>query len=88
MIIYYGASKLDTKKAVVYVNGEEYGTYSLDEENQIDINGKNILKIEDENACMIYADCPDKLCINLGKIKDMTKSIICLPNRVVVKIEE
>ena len=35
---------------------------------------------------MEYADCPDKLCINQGKITDSSKKIICLPNKVIVEV--
>jgi hypothetical protein len=35
---------------------------------------------------MIDADCPDKLCEKQGKISKNGQSIICLPNKIVIKI--
>ena len=50
--------------------------YSIDEHNTVLLT-KN-------GASMIYADCPDKECINMGTKRN--GSIICLPNRVEIKI--
>ena len=35
---------------------------------------------------MESADCPDKLCVKTGKIKDNSHDIICLPNKVRVEV--
>ena len=50
--------------------------YSIDEHNTVLLT-KN-------GASMIYADCPNKECINMGTKRN--GSIICLPNRVEIKI--
>ena len=76
---------------VIQVDGLEYCRQSLDEEGVIEIRVDdqvvNSVIIEDGRAYMSYADCPDKLCIKQGRISDTSKSIVCLPNRVVVSIE-
>ena len=76
---------------VIQVDGLEYCRQSLDEEGVIDIRIDdkvvNSVVIEDGRAYMSYADCPDKLCIKQGRISDTSKSIVCLPNKVVVSIE-
>ncbi len=71
----------------IEVNGEEYGTYSLDKDQKIEINDSNVLMIENGAAYMTEANCPDKLCINQGKISSDGEMIVCLPNRVFVQIE-
>ncbi len=71
---------------VVEVNGEEFGTYSLNKDQEIDINGTNVLIIADGGAFMSQADCPDKLCISQGVISSNGQMIICLPNRVFVQV--
>ena len=43
--------------------------------------------IENGEAYMKYADCPDGVCKSTGRIKYNGQSIICLPNRVSVMIE-
>lgn len=76
--------------ALVTVNGTEYGRYSLNENQQIDIvidnKTTNTLIIEDGKANMIEADCPDKLCVHQKSISLDKESIVCLPNKVVITI--
>lgn len=75
---------------VVQVGTEEYGRYSLGEEQRIEIRQddqiKNVLEIKENGAAMVHADCPDKLCIKQGTISYDGQSLCCLPHKVVVKI--
>ena len=66
-------------------NGKILYTLPLSEETKVDLGG-NIVCIEEGRAYMQSADCPDKLCIKTGKIKDSGRSIVCLPNKVEVKV--
>ncbi|HRR92028.1 MAG TPA: NusG domain II-containing protein [bacterium] len=36
---------------------------------------------------ILSSPCPDKLCVKQGYISESGQVIICLPNRVVIKIE-
>ena len=36
---------------------------------------------------MTFANCHNQDCVKQGKINDMSKSIICLPHKVVVEIQ-
>ncbi len=49
-------------------------------------NHTNILRVYKDGAEMIFADCPDKLCIHQGKIESSLKPIVCLPNKVRAEI--
>lgn len=74
---------------LVMVDGEKYGEYALSENNTIEIKtgyGTNILVIENGYAYMQEADCPDKYCIEQGKINKNTETIVCLPHRVVAEV--
>ena len=74
--------------AVVTVNGEAAGKYPLDEDGIFPLNGgSNTLVIEAGEAFLTDADCPDKLCVKMGRISKTGQSITCLPNRLIVKIE-
>lgn len=78
--------------AVITVDGDVFGTYSLDEPQTISItdeNGEvtNTAVISDGEIYMDDADCPDKLCVKQGTIHGAGRSIICLPNRVVISVE-
>lgn len=76
----------DASRVQITVGGEEYGTYSLSEDQIIEINDTNVCEIKDGEVNMIQADCPDQLCIHQGPIHIQGETIVCLPNRVVVEI--
>ena len=62
------------------------GIYPLNEDREISIEDKNTIVIKDGQVYMAEADCPDKLCVNSKPISSRGQSIVCLPNRVVLKI--
>ena len=73
----------------IIVDGTITDNYLLSENGEFEINNgehRNILYIADGKAYMKDADCPDRLCISQGIISKNGQSIICLPNRIVVKI--
>jgi len=81
------AAKDDGATVVVSVNGEHVAEYSLSRDGEYSINGgTNILVIKNGMAYMKHADCPDKLCVNTGKICRTSEKIVCLPNRVMVEV--
>lgn len=86
ILIYWSQSK--GHYVVVTVNGEEYGHYDLDEDQTVDINETNRLEIKDGKASMIYADCPDKLCVHMVPISRSHEMIVCMPNKVTVEAFE
>ena len=63
-----------------------YGVYPLNEDREISIEDKNTVIIKDGQVFMAEADCPDKLCVNSKPISSRGQSIVCLPNRIVLKI--
>lgn len=77
-------------QVIVTVDGEEYGRYAIDEEQEIPIviDGvtTNLLVIKDGVADMTEANCPDKLCVHQREISKSNEMIVCLPNKVVVEI--
>ena len=70
----------------VTVDGELFGTYSLKEEQEIEINDTNRLIIEDGQVDMIEADCPDQICVSHKSISKNGETIVCLPNKVIVEV--
>ena len=71
---------------VVSVDGEEYGRYSLLKEQVIQIGDTNTLVIHNHEADMLFADCPDQICVKHMPISDTDENIICLPNKVVITV--
>ena len=75
-------------QVVVRVDGEIEAVYSLNEEQTVDIlDGKNHIRISNRSVDMIDATCPDQLCVHQRAISKNRESIICLPNKVIVQIE-
>ena len=86
-----GQKENQEKQVVIKVDGEVYGRYSLDEDQVVEIEEGdfyNRVRIEDGKAYMEEADCPDGYCEEQGKINNRTQTIVCLPHKLVVEIEE
>lgn len=78
------------EKAVVTVDGKLYGTYSLAEDQVIEIKKNhhlNKITIKGGAVQMSYSDCHNQVCVKDGKITEAGRSIVCLPNRVMVEIQ-
>lgn len=81
-----GSNGADT--VTVKVDGKVEGTYPLNKDQKIKINGgTNILTIKNGKAKMTDADCPDQLCVHQKAASKNHESIICLPNKVVVEVD-
>ena len=77
--------------AVIYIDGVRTASYSLAEDREITVetpDGEtNTFIIENGQADMVAADCPDKLCVYMRPIRYDGESIICLPHRLELRIE-
>ena len=75
-------------QAVVTVEGREIGRYPLKKSGTFPLNGgTNILVVENGEAWVSEANCPDKVCMGMGKISRNGEFIACLPNRLLVVVE-
>ena len=77
------------KQIEIYVDNELYKTYDIDDEDEIKIEseeGYNVVKIHNHGAQITEASCLDKVCIHEGFITKPSESIVCLPNKVHIKI--
>ena len=86
---FFDKEKKAGKSVNVMVDGELYGTYSLDVNQTIKIetkHGYNILTIEDGFAYVSEASCPDGICSDHQPINLVNEEIICLPNKVVISV--
>ena len=75
----------------VTVDGKTFGEYSLNVDRTVEIKsefGSNLLVIKDGKAYVEQASCPDGICSSHQPIHYDGQSIICLPNKVVVLIND
>ncbi len=86
-IPFYGADEV-----YITVDGKEYETIRLTNEKEDirreikGVNGDTIMEISEGRVRVIQSACPDKICVHYGWVSKPGQMIVCLPNRVVVKI--
>jgi hypothetical protein len=90
-ISWYLAADTQKAEAVVEVDGQEKGRYLLDQDTSVEIQledgSYNLLEIKDGRADITEASCPDKICVDHRPVSRRGESLVCLPNKVVVEIE-
>ncbi|MDP4109339.1 MAG: NusG domain II-containing protein, partial [Bacillota bacterium] len=47
----------------------------------------NVVLAENGKIRVLSADCPDKVCVRTGFISRPGQSIVCLPSRLVIRLE-
>ena len=91
-ILISGNIKTDSV-ACIYSGGKLVKTIDLSTaENQTftvysEGGGCNTIEIKDGTIGVINADCPDKICVHTAYISDGVQPIVCVPNRLVIRIE-
>ena len=79
--------------AVVRVDGRETERHSLTISGEFPLRSdeagenENILVIENGEAYLRDANCPDKLCVGMHPIRYVGETIICLPHRLMIQIQ-
>ena len=77
-------------QVIISVDGKVIRSVKLDGHHEIirveGADGYDVVEIRDNKVRIVEADCPDKLCLKQGWIAWAPQQIVCLPNRVVVKI--
>ena len=70
-------------------DGEETGRYALDEDRTVTIGAAdyNVLEISGGRAAVVEANCADHTCVRAGWISREGETIVCLPHRLVVRIQ-
>ena len=76
----------DAVVTVRTADGDE--VYPLNKDGVFSLNGgTNTLVIENGEAWVSEANCPDKVCMGMGKISKNGEFIACLPNQVIIVVE-
>lgn len=84
LIFFYKGKNGEKTSFVIEANGKLY-RYTLDKDMVIEVYGKRgkaVVEITNGNVRFVDSECPDKICVRDGYLKN--KPIICLPNNVIV----
>lgn len=83
-------TKKEGSTVIVTVGGKVYDTFDLSKDTEftvkLDNGAYNTFQIKNGYADMIDASCPDKLCVKHKPIHYNNETIVCLPDKVVLKV--
>ena len=73
----------------VYQEGKLIREIPLDTDTEFVIEGEyeNVVTMKDGTVAITKSDCPGTDCVHSGRIQEAGRSIVCLPNRVEIRIE-
>ena len=74
---------------MIYQEGKLIQELSLEQDTEFVIEGdyENVVTVKDGKAAITKSDCPGTDCVHSGWIHEAGRSIVCLPNRVELRIE-
>jgi hypothetical protein len=49
--------------------------------------GRTVVEVKDGHVCVVSSPCPEKICMSMGRISQAGRSLVCVPNKVVVTLE-
>ena len=86
-LIFRSIAAPNGSSAAVFYNGGRIAELPLnkDEVYPFDEYGVTV-EVKDRSVRILYSDCPDKVCENTGFISSPTQAVVCLPNRISVRI--
>ena len=79
--------------AVISVDGEELDRIDLSrvkEPYDIELNtgyGRNLVHVEPGAISVTEADCPDRICVSMGRLQGGGIPIVCMPHHLIITIE-
>ncbi len=85
-ISFFAFPQNDGTTLVVTLQGEEYARLPLNKDTVL-VLPHNTVEIANGYAFVKSADCPDKVCINNGKISKRGQTTVCLPAELILEVE-
>lgn len=82
----------DGKEILRLSLGEEAGSLQAFARKQQTVripfgDGYNVVAVDGQSVYVSEADCPDQLCVKQGSIAKAGEQIICLPHRLMIRLE-
>ena len=82
----YFMTKPTGSEVYIYKDGKLLEAVSLSVEKTVKIDEHITVKISGGAAYVLKSDCKGQDCVKAGKISKVGEMIVCLPNKVVIKI--
>ena len=76
----------DGLSVLIYVDGEFFAEKSLYENSETDVQGLMKVVIKNGEAYVEDSVCPNGSCEHSSAVSSSGESIICLPNKIIIKI--
>ena len=77
----------DRTVANIYLAGQLLGTVPLDRDTIVSLDGAGVrIEFKSGRVRVEQSDCPNQLCVRTGWISRPGRSIICVPNEVLVEL--
>lgn len=82
----------NSKIAEVFSDGNlirriDLSTITDNYEFTVDYSGhSNTVAVKNGSISVVAADCPDRICVHTGEIRYGSAPIVCLPNKLMIKI--
>ncbi|MEW6755629.1 MAG: NusG domain II-containing protein [Candidatus Latescibacterota bacterium] len=88
-LVYQAGGTRPGAVAVVQIDGRTVGRHSLDRADTVTVVGRlgpSRLVVGPEGARILQAPCAGQVCVRRGWVRQGGDVVVCLPNRVVVRI--
>lgn len=79
-------SRTGRAEARVTRSGRLVGVYPLDRAARVQLADDVVVEIRDGRVRVAESDCPKGVCRHAGWVSEPGRSIICVPNRVIVEL--
>lgn len=83
-----GGAGEESAQLMVYRDGGLIRQLSLEENAVFQIDGPyhNVITVQNGRAAITASDCPGEDCVHSGWIDAPSRSVVCLPNRVELRV--
>ena len=87
VLIFRSIAEPNGSSAAVFYNGEQIALLSLGTDGVYPFDEYGVtVEVKNRSVRVINSDCPDKICEKTGFISSSAQTIVCLPNRISVRI--
>jgi len=77
-------------QAVVYSDGIKQAVLPLHLDRRIHVQGPlglSVIEVSEGAVHMVSSPCPHQICVKMGRIMKSESIIVCVPNRIFIRIE-